>query len=139
MRYEFREGPLNSTGDIEAALTTQGSNTAPGPITVPAGASKIKQLIAAIGDNTPTGADKNAAIVVRLSGSGLKDGEQSFVVGGYFCVFTTAGDNGFGALPAKVFNVDIDVVPGGTISIFGQQVLGVDLGVPELGVALGFA
>lgn len=139
LKYEFREGPLNTTGNIETALTTQGSNAAPGPIVVPMGKTKLKQLIVAIGDNTPTGADKNASYVLRMSGSGLVESEHTFVVGGYNCVFTTAGDSGFGAMEAKVFNVDIDVIPNGTIGLFAMQVLGVDVGIPEMGVALGFA
>jgi hypothetical protein len=120
-------------------LTTQGSNTTPGAVVVPVGKSKLKQIIVAIGDNTPTGADKNANYLLRLTGSGLKESEHTFVVGGYNAVFTTAGDTGFGCLPAWVFNVDIDVIGNGTIGIYAQQALGVDVGIPEMGVALGFA
>lgn len=138
MKYIMREGPLNTTGDIEAMLSTEGSNTSPGTLLVPSGKSRIKHLIAVFGDNTPTGADKNAGILVRLAGKGMVE-EQMLAVGGYWAVFTTAGDSGFGQIPAMVFDVDMEVKPNEPISIYSMQALGVDLGVPECAIGLGFA
>jgi hypothetical protein len=139
MIYVTREGETNAAVDIEASLTTSFSDTAPGPVIVPMGKTKIKQLIVAMGNLAPLAVDGNANILLRLAGSGLKDGEQTFVIGAQVALFTTGGDTGFGALPAKVYDVDIDVLQNGSISEFVQQAGGVDAGSPTVCVTLGFA
>lgn len=136
--YVTREGETNGAVDIEVGLTTAYSDTAPGPVIVPEGKTKLKQLIVAFGDLSPTAADKGAAYLLRLSGPGLVDNEQQFVVGAAFSVFTTAGDTGWGALNAKVFDVDIDVKAGATIAMYVMQSGGVDLGTPTTAITLGF-
>ena len=136
--YVHREGPV-AAGDTRTALTTQGAVAAPGTILVPPWATKIKQLIVAVGDNTATAADGGHNFLVSLSGNGMKDGEQTVVVGGAFCDFTTAGDSGLRSHIHERLDVDMNVVPNGIVNIYAEATLGVLWGQPEFGVTLGFA
>lgn len=138
MKYITRENSLSATVDIETALTTLYDDTAPGPVIVPSGVSKIKQLIVAIGCPNAA-ADGNAPFEVRLSGDGLVDGEQTFAVCYSYQIIATAGNTAWGNVPSKRFDVDIDVKSGGRIAIYGVQSGGVTVGTPEMVVSLGFA
>lgn len=138
MEYITREGPITA-GDTRTQLITQGAITSPGNIIVPPGKTKVKQIVVALGDNTPTGADGSHLFFVTLSGPGIEDGEQTLMVAGYYCDFTTAGDSGAPFPKAKRFDVDIDVVPGKQFGIFVEATLGALNGAPEASVTLGFA
>jgi hypothetical protein len=139
MEYITREGPI-ATLDTRTQLTTQGSNTSPGPVLVPAGKTKIKQIIYALGDNTPTGADMGNNFFLTLSGSGIKDGEQYIPLAGMYADFTTAGDTGSPFPRAHLLDVDIDVESMKPIGIFVEMTAGAALaGAPEVSVTLGFA
>jgi len=118
---------------------TQGVLTAPGTILVPPNCTKITQLIVAVGDGTPTGADGGHNFFVTLGGTGLADGDQVIPVGAACADFTTAGDTG---LRGRIFDrhdVDINCVPNGIVNIYGEATLGVLWGAPEFGVTIGFA
>ena len=137
MRYVTRENSLSATVDVETALTTLYDDTAPGPIVVPSGMTRIKQIIVAIGCPN-SAADGNANFLLRMTGSGLVDGEHTFAVCNTYQILATAGNTGWGNVPAKRFDVDI-AVKEGNISLFGTQAGGVTVGTPEMVVALGFA
>ena len=77
--------------------------------------------------------------LVSLSGNGLKDGEQTLVVGAAYSTFTTAGDTGMGSRIHGRHDVDINVTPNGVINVYGEGTLGVLWGAPEFGVTIGFA
>lgn len=136
--YVHREGPI-AAGDTRTAITSQGAVTAPGTIIVPPWATKIKQLIVAVGDNTPAATDSGMNFLVSLSGNGLRDGEQTIVVGAAFADLTIAGDTGFGSKIHARHDVDINVVPNGIVNLYGEGTLGVITGVPEFGITIGFA
>jgi len=139
MKYVTREGSLSATVDVETALTTLYDDTAPGPLVVPSGVSKIKQMIVGIGDGAPATADANTNYLLRMTGDGLADGEQTFTIANSYAILATAGETAPGNIPAMRFDVDIDVVSGGRIALFGTQAGGVTVGTPEMVVCLGFA
>ncbi len=138
MEYVTREGPITA-GDTRTQLTSLGSNASPGTILVPAGKTKLKQVIYALGDNTPTAADGAHLFFITLGGGGVKDGDQTIMLAGYSCDFTTAGDSGAAFPRPNRMDVDIDVVALKPVSIFGEATLGTLNGVPEMSVTLGFA
>lgn len=138
MIYVHREGPVTA-GDTRVALATQGAVTAPGTIIVPPGCTKLTQIIAAVGDNTPTGADGGHNYFITLSGTGMAEGDQSIGVGASFSDFTTAGETGIAGRIFALHEVDINVIGGKTISIYAEATLGVLWGQPEFGITLGFA
>ena len=139
MEYITREGPIAAV-DTRTQLTTQGSNTTPGTILVPAGKTKIKQILYALGDNTPTAADGGNLFFLTLSGSGLRDGEQFLPLAGYYCDFTTAGDSGAPFPRTNLIDVDIDVESMKPLGIFVEETAGAAInGAPEVSVTLGFA
>ena len=137
MQYVTREGPITA-GDARTALTTQGSVTTPGTLTVPPGKTKIVQIITSVGDNTPTAADGAHCYFITLSGDGVAEGEQTLVIGAAYSDFTTAGESGFVSSPLRQ-DVDIAVEPGGVINVYAEATLGTLWGVPEVSVTLGFA
>jgi hypothetical protein len=137
MRYVHREGPI-AAGDTRTAIVTQGANTM-GTILVEPGESKITQIIAGVGDNTSTGVSGGQNFFVTLSGTGMRYGDQVIPIGAASAYLATAGDTGHGCRVFGLHNVDIDVVPGGSINIYVEATLGVLLGLPEFGVTLGFA
>lgn len=139
MRYITREDSVIGAVDVETVLATCGSDTAPGTAIVPGDVHKLKQLIVALGDSANTGADGHAVILVRLSGSALKEGDQIFAIGYGVDAFTAGGTTAFGHQPAKLFNVDIDVNPNMPISVYAVECGGTDIGTPEVGVTMGFA
>jgi len=139
MEYITREGPIAAV-DTRTQLTTQGSNAAPGPVMVPVGKTKIKQIIYALGDNTPTAADGGNNFFLTLSGTGLVDGEQFIPLAGYYADFSTAGDTGSNWPKLKRLDVDIDVSPLKQIGVFVEMTAGQAInGAPEVSVTLGFA
>lgn len=137
MVYRTREGPLSATVNVWAVLATQGSVASPGQLLVPNGKTKIKQLAVSIGDEAATAATGGCTFMVRLSGGGLKYGEQILCVGGRTRSFTTDGTN----QGADVFryDVDLDVVAGAPITIEGAAGAGATNSTYSLGVTLGFA
>lgn len=138
MIYVHREGPI-AAGDTRTALVTQGAIATPGTILVPSGCTKITQVIAAVGDNTPAATDGGMNYLVTLSGTGMTDGDQVLVVGASSADFTTAGDTGMRARIFDRHDVDINVVSNGVVNIYAEGTLGVIVGLPEFGVTLGFA
>ena len=136
--FIHREGPV-AAGDTRTALVTQGAVAAPGDIRVPTWAKKIKTIVTAVGDNTPTAADGGHNFLITLSGDGMADGDQTMVVGGAYCDLSTAGDSGFGHMCFTRHDVDLNVKPGGIIGIYAEATLGVLWGQPEFGVELQFA
>jgi hypothetical protein len=138
MVYRTREGPCGVAADTWYLLATLGSDTTPGPLLVPGGKSKIKQVIVSFGNSTQTAAEFGYTYLVKLDGPGLTDGEQSFSPGSWCSPFTTAGEVGAPIGPLR-FDVDINVKSGGQINIYGAVSAGVTNGTPEMAVTLGFA
>lgn len=93
-------------------LTTFGGETS-GPVKVPANAKKLEEIWLAIGKTVDTAAD-SAAYCLRLSGKGLKAGQQDFIVGAVGGGVTNTGT--VNADPVKL-PVDLDVVPNEDINV----------------------
>lgn len=129
--YRSRQGQITAV-DTKTQLTTLGSSTAPGPLLVPAGATKIIKIIShAISDGA---AANDCSFLIRLEGPGLPEGPESFVVGGAGSVAATGNYTTSGA---QTLDVDIPVTVSNEILIFAEMV-GEDVGSPEAGVTLVF-
>ena len=134
--YINRDGVI-ATGDIWVTLSLMGKDATPGTVKIPAGKTKIKQIIYAIGDSVPTGAITALGILLRLKGAGLKGQEhQDYVLDGYTGFFDTAGSSGAPGLFLKR-DVDVDVVANGTLLIQAMATLGTLGGNPEVKIQLG--
>lgn len=130
--YRSREGDVTAV-DTKTQLSTLGSQAAPGPLLVPAGAKSLDALIVTFASDHAIAAD--CAVLVRLEGPGLPEGPECYVVGASGNVATTGGastDRAF-RLPAE-----IPVTAANEILIFGEMV-GEDNGTVRVGVTCEFA
>lgn len=130
-KYKSVEGEI-ATVDVLANLTTFGAETT-GPVKVPNGASKLVEIWVSVGAHIDTAGD-NSTIAVRLSGDGIVDGPQDFVVAGAGSGVTSTGTP---ILPAARYPVDIGVKPNETINV--AAVGTADFAVASVGVTLVFA
>lgn len=130
--YRSREGTV-STNDARTQLSTLGSETAPGPLLVPQGVTKIVGIIAAQCFNMAAATGYTA--LVRLEGPGLPKGPECVVIGAGGADVATGGN---GVNPAVEIPLDIDVTSGNEILIFGEMA-GTDVGSAEYGVTIVFA
>lgn len=130
--YRTREGTVSAV-DTRTQLSTLGSETAPGPLLVPSGASKLVGIIAA--QNFNMGAATGYAALVRLEGPGLPEGPECVVIGAGGVPVATGGN---GVNPAKFYPLDIPVTVANEILVFGEMV-GTDVGSSEFAVTLVFA
>ena len=129
--YRSREGTVTAV-DTKTQLTTLGSETAPGPLLVPAGAKTLKAIIAAVACDLATAAD--GTHLIRLEGPGLPEGPETLAVGATGAQVATGGSY---ANPAFRFEMDIPVTPANEILIFGENA-GEDSGSTGIGVTLEF-
>ena len=134
--YASREGDITAL-DTVTNLTTLGSETAPGALNVPAGRTKIAQVIVAIGilRITPT-TGAGAIIFIRLGGKAVKGGEQTLVISGAGGITTTSGSEAFIA-GAIIIPADMEVISGNTLTI-AAEMAGADLGTVTVGVTVVF-
>jgi hypothetical protein len=130
--YRTREGTV-SASDNKTALTTLGSETAPGPLLVPSGASKLIGIIAAQCFNM--GAATGYTALVRLEGNGLPEGPECVTIGAGGVPVATGGN---GVNKAIFIPLDIPVVVANEIQVFGEMA-GTDVGSSEFAVTLVFA
>ena len=127
------EGDVNAI-DTRTLLTGQGSVTTPS-LVVPAGMTKIKQLIfSAAADGLAAGHVVN---FIRLGGGAVLNGEQVIMFSGEDSIAVQAGSDAAPSLGSffKLDNVDIDVRPSDTITIAGEAA-GVDVGDQTFAVTL---
>lgn len=130
--YRTREGTVSAV-DTRTQLSTEGSNSAPGPLLVPSSASKLVGVIAAQCFNM--GAATGYSALIRLEGPGLPEGPECIGIGAGGVPVATGGN---GVIPAKFIPLDIPVTPGNEILIFGEM-CGTDVGSSEFVVTLVFA
>jgi hypothetical protein len=130
--YRSREGEATAV-DTKSQLTTLGSETAPGPLLVPSGVTKLVGLLVAAIENMAAATGYSS--IVRLEGPGLPNGPEVFVVGAGGCAVATGGN---GAVRAEMIETDIEVTPANEILIFGEM-CGTDVGQVSFGVTLIFA
>lgn len=118
--------------DTKTALTTLGSEAAPGALNVPAGTSKLLGAHVSLGcDYVAVG---SASAIVRLEGGGMKEGPETFAAGGAGGESTT----GNSALQKSTFvPLGVGVTPGNEVLIYGEM-CGEDVGSLHFGVTLVF-
>lgn len=130
--YRTREGTVSAL-DTRTQLTTLGSETAPGPLLVPQGVSKLVGIIAAQCFNMAAATGYSA--LVRLEGPGLKEGPECIGIGAGGVPVATGGN---GVNPATFIPFEVDVIPAQEILVFGEM-CGTDVGSSEFVVTLVFA
>jgi len=130
------EGDL-ATVDTRANLTTQGSVTTPSLI-VPAGMKKIdKILCAAAADGLAVG---SAVFILRIGGSSVARGEQTFVISASGTIAAQAGSDTAPQV-GQLFvldDADVDVSPSDSLTIAGEMA-GSDNGTGRMVCTLVFA
>ena len=130
--YRTREGEATGV-DTRTALTTLGSEAAPGPLMVPAGVARLLEaIVSCAADGVAVG---SASAIVRLEGGGLPTGPEVITVGAYGNE-KTGGVNISG--PARRFPLDVPVTSGNEILLYGEM-CGVDIGSIHFTVTLVFA
>ena len=129
--YRSREGAITAV-DTKTQLTTLGSESAPGPLLVPTGVTKIVAIIAALAADLAVAAD--GTHFIRLEGPGLPEGPESFVIGAAGVQVATGGSY---AQKAVQIPVEIPVTPANEILIFAENA-GEDVGTETVGVTLVF-
>jgi hypothetical protein len=129
--YRSREGEATAV-TTKTQLTTLGSETAPGPLLVPQGSTKLAGVIIAAMENFAAATSFSAFI--RLEGPGLPTGPESIVACSGGAAVATGGNF---AAQAVFVPLDIPVTVANEILIFGEM-LGTDVGQVSFGVTLVF-
>lgn len=127
-KYRIREGDVTAV-DTKTALTTIGSDTAPGPLLVPTGMKFITGLIVSGIQNMAVATGFSAFI--RLEGPGMVNGYESvaLVAGG-----NAVATGGNAVNPAKRLAVNFPVTELNEIQLFAEMA-GTDIG--GMGVIVG--
>lgn len=129
--YRSREGTVTAI-DTKTQLSTLGSETAPGPLLVPAEAKSLSAVIATFGADFAAAQD--AAILLRLEGPGLPEGQECVTIGAAGVQVATGGN---AARKALRIPLDIPVTPANEILVFAEMV-GEDIGSVTVGATLEF-
>lgn len=129
--FRSREGALTDD-DVKTQLTTLGSQTAPGPLLVPGGASFLRAVhVAGVSSNE---AADQYAFLLRLEGPGIQRGSFTCAAGAGGGSVATGGHS---HIPAKRIPVNIPVTPGQEIGVFAEA-LGDDMGTYQFATTLEF-
>lgn len=129
--YRSREGTITAV-DTKTQLSTLGSETAPGPLLVPALAKMLKAVIYTFASNFAVAAD--GSMLIRLEGPGLPEGPETLAIGSAGVAVATGGH--FNTTAQRI-ELDIPVTPSNEILVFAENV-GEDLGEVSVGVTLEF-
>jgi len=129
--YRSREGTITAV-DTKTQLSTLGSESAPGPLLVPAGAKLLKAIITTFASNFAVAV--RGGFFIRLEGPGLPEGPETVAIGGAGVSVATGGHSSF---PANRVELDIPVTPANEILVFAENT-GVDIGEATVGVTLEF-
>jgi hypothetical protein len=129
--FRSREGAV-ADDDVKTQLTTLGSQTAPGPLLVPGGATYLRA--AYVSACTSNEAADGYAALVRLEGPGIERGTFTFAAGAGGGAIATGGR---AHLASKRIPINIAVTEAQEVLVFGE-LLGGDMGTGEFGVTLEF-
>ena len=129
--YRSREGTVTAL-NTRTQLSTLGSETAPGPLLVPQGVTKVVGIIVACMENMAAATSYSAFI--RLEGPGLKNGPEAFCAGAGGASVATGGN---AATPATYIPFEADVIPAQEILVFGEMA-GTDVGQLDMACTLVF-
>lgn len=129
--FRSREGAL-ADDDVKTQLTTLGSQSAPGALLVPGDKSYLRAIhVSGVSSNE---AADQYAFLIRLEGPGIERGNFVAPAGAGGGSVATGGHT---LLPSKRIPVNIKVIPGQEILVFGEA-LGDDMGTYQIGVTLEF-
>ena len=131
-QHRLREGDATAV-DTKTALTTAGSDTAPGPLMVPSGMKFITRIRGSAIQNMAAATGFSAFI--RLEGAGMANGPQSlaFAAGGN--AVATGGN--FVNYPVDIA-VNFPVTEGNEVQVFGEMA-GTDIGGTGFIVGIEFS
>jgi len=129
--YRSREGSVPDD-DVKTQLTTLGSQTAPGPLLVPGGASFIR-AIHVTGVTSLEGTD-SYGFLIRLEGPGVERGVFTVAAGAGGVQVATGGHS---LIPSVRLPVNIKAIEAQEILVFAEA-LGGDMGTAEVGVTIEF-
>jgi len=130
-QYRTREGEATAV-DTKTQLTTVGSESAPGPLLVPAGVTTLVGAFVAAAANYAVAG--SASAFIRLEGAGLPEGPEVLAIGAMGGNSTTGVQAGSGA---KYYPIGAPVTPGNEILIFAEMA-GADIGQISVVVTLVF-
>ncbi len=130
--YRTVEGEPGAV-NVLTNLTTFGGETT-GPIKVPDNKRKLAEIWVACGSGPDTALETGATIL-RLSGKGMAEGDQDFIIAavGNSVTATAAKSE-----PARVYKVDIAVKPNENINV-SIAVTNADVLLGTTGITLVFA
>lgn len=131
-QYRTREGTVTAVS-TKTALSTVGSETAPGPLLVPQNVKTLKGVITTFGCDLSVAAD--GGYMLRIEGSGLPEGPETITVGASGVPVATGGVY---TLPGVYTELNIPVTPANEILLFAEN-LGEDTGSTTVGATLVFA
>jgi hypothetical protein len=129
--YRSREGPVTAI-DTKTQLTSLGSETAPGPLLVPAEATALAAVIVTYGADYAAAQD--GALILRLEGPGLPEGSEAITIGATGVQVATGGN---AARKAMRVPLDIPVTAANEVLVFAELV-GEDIGSVTVGATLEF-
>lgn len=127
-QYRLREGDVTAL-DTKTALTTSGSDTAPGPLQVPSGMKFITAINVAAIQNMAAATSYSAFL--RLEGAGMQNGPESIAIGAGGNAVATGGN---AVVEVTKIPVNFPVVEANEIQVFAEM-CGTDIG--GLGVIVG--
>lgn len=129
--FRSREGALTDD-DVKTQLNTLGSQTAPGPLLVPGGATFLRAIhVAAVSSNEAAG---QYAFMIRLEGPGIERGVFNMSAGAGGGAVATGGH---ALVAGKRLPVNIAVREGQEVLVFAEA-LGIDMGTYQAAVTLEF-
>ena len=129
--FRSREGALTDV-NVKTQLTTLGSQTAPGPLLVPGGATFLKAAhVAGVSSNE---AADQGAFLIRLEGPGIERGVFNLAAGAFGTAVATGSAS---RVAVKRVPINIKVRPGQEILIFAEAA-GDDMGTYQVAVTLEF-
>jgi hypothetical protein len=129
--YRSREGEATGV-DTKSQLSTLGSETAPGPLLVPSGVTKLVGIIIASIQNMA--AATSFSSLIRLEGAGLPGGPEVIAANAGGNAVATGGN---ASVRAQYVPLEIPVTSANEILIFGEM-CGTDVGQVSFGVTLVF-
>ena len=129
--FRSREGAL-ADDDVKTQLTTLGSQTAPGPLLVPGGATHLRAVhVAGVSSNE---AADQYGFLIRLEGPGIERGTFTIAAGAGGGAVATGGST---LVPSVRLPVNIQVKEAQEILVFAEA-LGDDMGTYQIGATLEF-
>ncbi len=131
-QFRYREGDATAA-DTKTALTTAGSDTAPGPLNVPQGMKFITAVIVTHISNMAAATGYSA--FARLEGPGMAGGPQVIPVGAGGMAVATGGN---GANKPLRIPVTFPVTEANEIQVYGEMA-GTDVGLLSMGIGLEFS